>query len=252
LAQSLQTILDAPVIELDTIDSTNNYAMQLIDADTAQYGLTILAKQQTKGKGQRGRQWIDQAGHSLLTSIICCPQYTLDQQFAFSAAVATAIADVLTQLYEGWNVCIKWPNDIIINDKKAGGILIENVLRGNIWTYAIIGLGLNISQESFPLELPFATSLKIASGKNFSVASVFASIREGILRKTAMAASESEILDEYNTFLYRKGCRQIFTSGNEEWSATVFSVQPNGTLLVQEEDGRVKQYSHGTETWKWQ
>ena len=116
-----------PIIELDSIDSTNNYAMQLIDANKAQHGLTIVAQKQLAGKGQRGNTWADTPGESLLMSIIAMPDRAIHEQFVFSASVAVAIAKVLQKLNNNWQVNVKWPNDIIVNDKKAGGILIENV-----------------------------------------------------------------------------------------------------------------------------
>ena len=79
---NLQAILEAPIIEIDTIDSTNNYAMRLIDADTAQPGLTIVTDVQTSGKGQRGKVWLDTFGESLLMSMVIRPEYCLDNQFS--------------------------------------------------------------------------------------------------------------------------------------------------------------------------
>lgn len=252
MAQSLQTLLDAPVIELDSIDSTNNYAMRLIDADTAQAGLTVIATEQTQGKGQRGRHWKDMPGQSLLTSIICTPQCPLDQQFVFSGAVAVAIAHTLNQLHEGWDVRIKWPNDIIINDKKAGGILIENVLRGNQWSFSIIGLGLNIAQDFFPDELPFATSLKIASGKDFGLKTIFEKLRAHILQEACSSLSVDAVMRDYNDFLYRKDCEQKFTDGSQEWNAIIRSAGSNGMLHVQLADGSILHYNHGVAQWKWE
>jgi BirA family biotin operon repressor/biotin-[acetyl-CoA-carboxylase] ligase len=245
--------LDAPIIELDTIDSTNNYAMRLIDADTAQAGLTVWARAQTKGKGQRGRLWKDAPGESLLSSFVCSPECTLEDQFVFNAAVAVAIADVLAHLYEGWDVRIKWPNDIIINDKKAGGILIENVLRGNTWSFSIIGLGLNVAQSSFPADLPFATSLTQASGgKLFPVPQIFHQMRESIYRKTLNISHLEGIMNEYNDFLYRKDCSQSFTSGSQEWRATIRSTRRNGQLDVEMADGSIMHYTHGAQEWRWE
>lgn len=251
MAQSLQTLLDAPVIELDSIDSTNNYAMRLIDADTAQAGTTIVAALQTQGKGQRGKQWKDARGESLLMSLICIPDGSVNDQFVFSAAIAVAVAETLDEIHEGWHVRIKWPNDIIINDKKAGGILIENVLRGNSWSFAIAGLGLNIRQNIFPDELPCATSLKIASGKYFPVQEIFLKLRKNILRKTNDLYSSEEIMKQYNDYLYRKDCLQTFTDGMQEWKALVKNAHRNGTLKVELADGKTEHYTHGRTLWKW-
>ncbi len=252
LSPNLQTLLDAPIIELDTVDSTNNYAMQLIDADTAQPGLTITTREQTQGKGQRGRQWHDIPGQSLLVSIIVRPDCPLDQQFIFNAAVAVAIAEVLTDLFEGWDVRIKWPNDIIINDKKAVGILIENVLRGSNWNYAIIGFGLNVAQASFPPELPVATSLKIASGRDYEISMLLQKIRENIFRKSCTQLSAGHIMAEYNDYLYRRGREQSFANDTDEWKATIVNTEPNGKLSVQLPDGSLVYYTHGSVQWKWQ
>jgi BirA family transcriptional regulator, biotin operon repressor / biotin---[acetyl-CoA-carboxylase] ligase len=251
LAHSLKTLLDAPIIELDTIDSTNNYAMRLIDADTAQPGLTIVAGAQLEGKGQRGKTWKDVPGESLLTSIICAPECDIEAQFVFNAAVAVSIAEVLIDMYENWDVRIKWPNDIIINDKKAGGILIENILRGNSWTYSIIGLGLNVCQAILPAELPFAISLKQASGKDLKVKDLLILLRANILRRTSGNLVQEYVMKEYNDFLYRKDREQSFTDGSEEWNAIIKSAGSNGQLQVQLADGSILHYSHGFAQWKW-
>lgn len=244
-------LLEAPIIQLDSIDSTNNYAMQLIDADTAQAGLTIVADVQTHGKGQRGRQWKAAPGENLLMSLIIIPRQPLSEQFIFNAIVSAAIADVLQAQYPHWKVNIKWPNDIIVNDKKAGGLLIENVIRGNSWTYSIVGLGLNVNQESFPGELPYATSLKIASGKDFNIAALRDLIRHSILEATSEDISPGAAMGKYNTYLFRKGCRQGFSDNNGAWEGIVVQASPNGTLEVQLSDGNIVSYVHGMANWEW-
>src|SRR6478672_5010264 len=107
-------LVDAPIIELDNIDSTNNYAMRLIDADKAQPGLTIVARRQESGKGQRGKIWVDSHGESVLMSIIVKPGMEIKDQFLFSISIALAVAHSLKYLNNDWDLKIKWPNDIII------------------------------------------------------------------------------------------------------------------------------------------
>src|SRR5688572_17585879 len=155
------------MLKFDCIDSTNNYAMQLIDADKAEHGLTILAARQTAGKGQRGRSWSDEAGQSLLMSIILRPRFDLQQQPQFLAAIAVTVADSIQQLMPEQPVSIKWPNDILIADKKAGGILIENVVRGQAWPWSVVGIGINVGQTELPAFLPNATSLRVVVGRHF-------------------------------------------------------------------------------------
>ncbi|MBS1584178.1 MAG: biotin--[acetyl-CoA-carboxylase] ligase [Bacteroidetes bacterium] len=244
-------LLAAPIIELHTVDSTNNYAMQLIDADTAQAGLTVTAWEQTAGKGQRGRHWAGVPGQSLLMSLIIAPQQSLEEQFVFSAGVAVAVAQSLESLYEGWNIMVKWPNDIIVNDKKAGGILIENILRGSKWIYSVVGLGLNVLQDSFPPELPYATSLKINSSKSFNLVVLRDMLRSSIFDKLSGKIHADEIMRQYNGLLYRRGLEQAFSDGHTEWKGIIVKANTDGQLMVQLENGRMATYKHGDVVWMW-
>jgi BirA family transcriptional regulator, biotin operon repressor / biotin---[acetyl-CoA-carboxylase] ligase len=252
LPVNLQAILDAPIIEIDTIDSTNNYAMRLIDADTALPGLTIVAREQTAGRGQRGKHWTDVPGESLLMSIVVQPQHQLNDQFAFNACVTNAIVEVMLNAYENWEVQVKWPNDIIINDKKAGGVLIENVLRGNSWAYSIIGFGLNVHQKEWAAELPYATSLAIAGGRSFDMTALRDMLRNKILLNVYQPAPPNEVIKIYNEYLYRRGKWQSFTNEADEWKALICEASADGKLLVRLADGTDAVYTHGTVNWNWE
>ena len=242
---------DSPIIELDSIDSTNKYAMQLIDANKARQGLTITAQSQTEGRGQRGKVWTDVPGQSLLMSIIVLPAREISEQFVFNASVATAVANVLQNLYADWRVFVKWPNDIIINDKKAGGILIENVLRGSKWTHSVVGLGLNIKQERFPETLPFATSLKMTSGEDFNVSGLRDELREQILLCATCPLPTEKAIERYNDRLYRHGKKQEFSDTRGKWEATIINAHKDGTIELQLADESVGFYHHGQAEWVW-
>jgi len=244
---------DLGLIELDYVDSTNNYAMQLINDDKAQPGLTIVARSQGNGRGQRGRVWIDEPGQSLLMSIIVTPKQAIWEQFVFSASVAVAIANVLQNFLPMNSVRIKWPNDIIIYDKKAGGILIENVLRGSRWTHSIIGLGLNIHQEKFPDILPHATSLRAATGNQFDTAQLRNRIREHIIAAVTYPVSSARVMQAYNELLYKKGEIQKFSDYNGSWMATILHTRTDGSLEVRREyDAQSTFFHHGQARWEWE
>lgn len=239
------------LIVLDTTDSTNNYAMRLIDANKAHHGMVIAARNQLEGKGQRGKTWLDAAGESLLMSIIVLPNRAIHEQFSFSAAIAVAIAKVLQNLNNRWDVRIKWPNDLIINDKKAGGILIENVLRGSQWTNSVIGLGLNVKQLSFPGELPFATSLKIASEADYDLTALRNELWSNIMDAIEALAPKDSVMREYNELLYKHGAMQGFSNHDGRWEARILTANSDGTLAVQLEDGTIVNYQHGQIVWEW-
>ncbi len=151
-------LLGAPLIELSTIDSTNIYAMAQIKAGLAKSGSCYTADFQTNGKGQHGRVWESNKGQNLLCSYIL-ELNTLDalknwiptDQIGFSAAIALG-ARAFFAAFAGSETKIKKPNDIYFSDRKAGGILIENLVRGQEWTWTVIGIGMNINQTEFSPE----------------------------------------------------------------------------------------------------
>jgi BirA family biotin operon repressor/biotin-[acetyl-CoA-carboxylase] ligase len=243
---------DLKLIELEFTDSTNNYAMQLVNDDKAHPGTTVIARSQGDGKGQRGRKWTDTPGESLLMSVVVAPKQPLTEQFVFSASVAVAIANVLQKMVGDNPVTIKWPNDIIINDKKAGGILIENVLRGSNWTHSVIGFGLNVNQTGFPDELSNATSLQIATGKNFEINALARQIGEHILASSLFPKSAQRIMENYNELLYRKGMMQHFEDSGTMREAKIICVNADGAIELRFAGAnRPECYHHGQINWVW-
>lgn len=242
-------MLQAPILRFDTLDSTNNYAARLIDADTAQAGLTIVAGQQSAGRGQRGNSWSDLPSQSLLMSIVLQPTMAIDAQFSFLAAVAVAVAKSIQELDESLEVRIKFPNDIIVNDKKAAGILIENSLRGSLWTHAIVGVGVNVLQTEFK-NLPNATSLFLESGKSFLIEELMCKTRSLII-ENSLALPDKNYIDEYNKLLYKTNETQLFEIDNNLIEVKILGANAQGYLQVQLPDGTVKKLAHGSFSWVW-
>ena len=148
-------LLGAPLIELSTIESTNIYAMEQIKEGLAKSGSCYTADFQTNGKGQHGRVWESSKGQNLLCSYIlelktldALKNWTPTDQIGFSAAIALG-ARAFFAAFAGSETKIKKPNDIYFSDRKAGGILIENLVRGQEWTWSVIGIGMNINQTAF-------------------------------------------------------------------------------------------------------
>ena len=158
-------LLGAPLIELSTIDSTNIYAMAQIKEGLAKSGSCYTADFQTNGKGQHGRVWESNKGQNLLCSYIlelntldALKNWTPADQIGFSAAIALG-ARAFFAAFAGSETKIKKPNDIYFSDRKAGGILIENLVRGQEWTWTVIGIGMNINQTEFSPEALNSVSL---------------------------------------------------------------------------------------------
>lgn len=145
------------IIELESIDSTNNYLSKLINTTIVPNGTVILAHEQTKGRGQRGNSWQSNRNENLTFSLyINTLALKPNEIFFISMAVANAIHKTL--IGSTPNIEIKWPNDLLIKSKKIGGILIENSISPKAINNIIIGIGLNINQKEFATDLK-ATSL---------------------------------------------------------------------------------------------
>lgn len=235
---------------LDTVDSTNNYAMVQIHEGMAKHGMAFFARQQTAGKGQHGRTWLAQKDESIALSIIISPgMLGLHEQFFLSAATALTCADFLSKILIP-KTAIKWPNDLYINDRKAGGILIENILKGTEWKYSIIGIGINLNQAKFDPTLPNAVSLRQITGKNFDALELAKQLYVLLMHKIDALANENfdQLLKNYNKLLFRKEEWVKLKKGNVVFEAKITGVSPQGALLAQ--TGTILQeFNYGEVEW---
>ena len=147
---------------LQETPSTNTFAKEHL-TDFSQGYFVIYTQKQTAGRGMEGNHWESEEGKNIAFSIVCQPKTVKPtEQFILSMAIAVDIITVLTQMFpkEKEHFRIKWPNDIYWKDKKLGGILIENSLKGFRLESCIIGIGINVNQEVFKSDAPKPISLK--------------------------------------------------------------------------------------------
>jgi BirA family biotin operon repressor/biotin-[acetyl-CoA-carboxylase] ligase len=234
-----RTTFDNQLIELESVDSTNNYAMARIHEGLASNGMVYLAHHQWAGKGQRGKSWISEPGQNLMMSLVIEPSsLNLTQQFLFSAAIALAVLD-LVKGFQNKNWKIKWPNDIYWSDRKAGGLLIESVVTGPTWVWAVVGIGINLNQTSFPGEIPNAISLNQITGVQYEPVAIIKelvpTIREQI---STLHKTPDQILRRLNNSLYKKDQVITLKKNDELFVSVLKSVDSNGLLIT--EDGIFK------------
>lgn len=220
---------------LDSVDSTNNYAMALIKKREIQGEIAIFAREQTHGKGRRGKHWESNKSENIMLSVaVPMPWLEISRQFELSAAAALSCHDLLKNFLLA-NLFIKWPNDIFFNDSKAGGILIENVIKGKIWQWAVIGIGLNINQEIFENEI-IATSLKLATGKKYDVIQLAEKLYSIILKRIEelKKGNFQKMLKEYNAHLYAKGKLVKLKKQNVVFETKIVGVSFSGELITRD------------------
>ncbi|MGC4100460.1 MAG: biotin--[acetyl-CoA-carboxylase] ligase [Ferruginibacter sp.] len=234
---------------MDSVDSTNNYAMALVREGLARHGMAFAAREQTAGKGQRGKSWQMQPGQSIAMSLtLNTDKLKINQQFCLSMLVALAVTDFFKK-YAGKETFIKWPNDLYWRDRKAGGILIETVYKGPVWKWAVVGIGININQSSFPGSLPNPVSLQQVTGKEYDAIELAAELHALLMERvdTFSATAATKILKEYNRRLYKINQTVKLKKANAVFKTTVKGVSANGQLLT--EDTMERQFEFGEVQW---
>jgi BirA family transcriptional regulator, biotin operon repressor / biotin---[acetyl-CoA-carboxylase] ligase len=223
-----------PFIELPSTESTNNYAMALARAGMAQHGTVVFTHEQTKGKGQRYKEWVSQNGKNVAITIILEPgKLQASELFLLSMMAAVSVQQFLGGKVKE-EMKIKWPNDIYWRDRKAAGILIENLWQGDEWKFALIGIGINVNQTDFGELNSKAVSLKEITGKE-SEPLLLAKELSNILENQyqLLISLPSQIREQYKMHLYKLNEKVKLKKGARIFEAELKDVSYNGQLIVQ-------------------
>lgn len=223
------------MIILEKVDSTNNYAMALVQKAEAISGQGVFAMEQTAGRGRRGKIWKSQGGENVILTINNQMHWLpVQQQFQLSVAVALGCFDLLSG-YIKENIKIKWPNDIFLNDRKAGGILIENVIKGNLWQWAVIGIGLNINQENFDRGIK-AISLKQVTGIHYDVVELAHELIQTVTSRISQLESGkfTSLLSQYNESLFCRNKMVKLKKDNIVFETQIKKISSTGELVTKD------------------
>ncbi len=232
------------IIKLDATDSTNVYLKELsLSVQLADYTV-VVAKKQLKGRGQMGSVWQSEEGKNLTFSIL--KKYSsmpVEQQFLLNIGVSLAVCDTL----EGLSIpdmMVKWPNDIMSGSFKIGGILIENVLKGQWVQHSIIGIGLNVNQVHFE-NLDKAASMKSITGHFYDLDELLHSILDKLYLhlNEIEGKTMAQLLPAYEKRLFRKDKPSTFTNAHgERFMGFIRRVSDTGKLVLELEDQIFREY----------
>ncbi len=235
---------DSKYIILNEIESTNNYANQLILSNAAEEGTVVLAHYQIKGKGQGKNNWESEYGKNLLMSLVMFPKFLpAENQFMISKVVSIALIEFLKNETE--LVSIKWPNDIYVDDRKIAGILIENSVKGQNLSSSVLGIGLNLNQQFFMSDAPNPVSLGQITGKNYKIERV-AKIVVECIQKWYVKLKEnqlSEINNNYFSLLYRCKGWWNFRERDKVFEARIAGIGEFGQLMLELHTGERKEFT---------
>jgi BirA family biotin operon repressor/biotin-[acetyl-CoA-carboxylase] ligase len=212
--------------------STNSLALELCQHSCPLEGTVVITDRQTSGRGQQGNRWESEPQMNLTFSVILKPTFlAIKEQFLLSVLTSLAVRDSLIQLTKR-TVDIKWPNDILVNEFKICGILIENQLAGDQITNSVIGIGLNINQTKFASTE--ATSLSLITGSSHDLQVVLHKILSALeARYLALRQNKVQKLwDDYHAHLYRRNQSSTFMTGEEQFEGTIIGVDEQGKLLI--------------------
>lgn len=226
-------------------DSTNLWIKRLAK-EGASEGTLALAEFQSAGRGRLGRSWEVPEGTSVMMSILLRPKFEPQYAPTLTLVMGMAVAKAVKSL--GFDVSIKWPNDVVVSHKKICGILTEMGVRDGKIDYAVIGVGINVNIKEFPEEMADkATSLYLESGKEFDRSQIPGLVMEAFeeyYEKFAATCDLSGLKEEYESILanYNQPVRVL---AKEPYEGVARGITDGGELLVEKTDGTIVAVSAG-------
>ena len=226
-------------------DSTNLWIKRLAK-EGASEGTLALAEFQSAGRGRLGRSWEVPEGTSVMMSILLRPKFEPQYAPTLTLVMGMAVAKAVKNL--GFDVSIKWPNDVVVSHKKICGILTEMGVRDGKIDYAVIGVGINVNIREFPEEMvDKATSLYLESGKEFDRSQIPGLVMEAFeeyYEKFAATCDLSGLKEEYESILanYNQPVRVL---AKEPYEGVARGITDGGELLVEKTDGTIVAVSAG-------
>ncbi|MDA3734246.1 biotin--[acetyl-CoA-carboxylase] ligase [Niameybacter massiliensis] len=237
IKQSNTLCLGKEIAYYEEIDSTNT-RLKAWAKEGAMEGSIVIAEEQLQGKGRLGRIWDSPKETGIWMSILVKPQIGIEKipQITLLAGLATCEAIRKTT---GLEAMIKWPNDIVVNNKKVCGILCELVNTGKD-TAVIIGIGINVNSKKFPDDLPYATSLYLEGKEVYMrepIISCLLEQLEGYYIQYKKQLSLHNIIEQYKDKCINMNREVNIVSSTESYRATVKDIDVEGRLIVQKQNG---------------
>ena len=228
--------LARPIHLYQRIGSTNAEAWQLAEAGAPE-GLLVVAEEQTAGRGRAGRQWITPPGTALAFSLVLRPSHLPAQHAARITMLGGLAACEAIEQTTALGATLKWPNDVLISRKKVAGILLETALQGDRLSYAVLGLGMNVSFAPSPLEVDFpATSLQAEAGAEVNRLRLLRAIIAGLEARYA-SVMEEELYRDWRTRLTLMNEPILVRTASGEHRGRAENVIPDGTLILRLDSG---------------
>ena len=233
------TFLKPKVLRFESLPSTNTELARLA-SEGAPEGVSILADEQTAGRGRLQRAWSSPKGAGLYFSILLRPTIPQNCWPLITFMAALAVSDALREACE-LETDIKWPNDILSGERKICGILAE-AIETPVGRAVILGIGINLTQNAFPPELEnVATSVAEATGRAGDREQILAALLDTLSRWHSQLNDPGKIVDAWsNRSSYAIGKLVQVSNGDDVWQGTTCGVEPDGALRLRTSSGEIK------------
>lgn len=235
------------LIFLEQVDSTNNEIRRQAEQGAPE-GTLAVAVEQTAGKGRRGRHWDSPGGDGIWMSLLLRPDFAPECASMLTLVAAMAVRDGIYRV-TGLDCKIKWPNDLVLEGRKAVGILTEMSTEVDYIRHVVIGIGINVGTKEFPEEIrATATSLALHMEGPVKRAPLVCAVMEsfekyyGIFKETL---DLSKLREEYNQELVNLGKEVRVMAPGQEYNGVARGINGTGELLVETRDGAVRQVVSG-------
>ncbi|MGB0861822.1 MAG: biotin--[acetyl-CoA-carboxylase] ligase [Saprospiraceae bacterium] len=222
-------------LEYSQLTSTNTFALDYLTKNNPSEGTVISTPNQTSGRGQIGSKWESEADKNISLSIILYPKFlNASEQFYLSKVVGLAVRDFLETFLPKDNLYIKWPNDLYVNDKKIGGILIQNILMGVSIKSAVVGIGININQINFLSDAPNPTSVQLETGQTYDISALNRTLLWYVEKwYMTLKANRKELIDTYylsNLYRINEWASYQNTKTEQVFQGKITGITKNGQL----------------------
>ena len=244
-------VIGQELIRLDSVDSTNKLAAELLAQGKLSHGAVILADEQTAGRGQRGRIWRSGSGLDLTASVVLRTEnLKASEQFVLAKIAALAVYDVVANALtvavdrSSDRVRIKWPNDILVERRKISGILIKNEIVGGLVMNSVVGIGINVNSGDLDAEFN-ATSLRMETGLEHDRIGLLEHLCQRLEFRLDLWRTDPDALaGAYTGLLWSRGRYTDLELDGQPFSARPMDVDEDGRLLVEDENGKVQVFGY--------
>lgn len=235
-------LLKPRILRFESLPSTNTELARLA-SEGAEEGLSIVADEQTAGRGRLQRAWLSPKGAGLYFSILLRPTIPLDHWPLITFAAALAVGDALNEA-AGIHTDIKWPNDLLSDERKICGILAE-AIETPAARAVVVGIGINLTQSAFPSELAnVATSVSEVTGRQAERETILSALLRALARWYSLlhepGGREKIVAAWSNRSSYATGRLVQVSNGDQVWQGTTSGVERDGALRLSTETGEIK------------